>query len=366
MAILVVSFLFVFGIPKRLSGAIYNSRLVTWSRLRDLASLEPIDVHVHLDGTGPAFALLLNDLRMNVLDILYVDDKSENRHAMEPQRHDALNLIASIGNRVKLCTSFTPFSFQDPAFTEDTIRALDQDFANGAIAVKIWKNIGMELQSAPGKYVMPDDAAFAPLYRNIAAHHKTLIAHIADPDEAWGRKDQYSNYYSLYPEWDMVKVEGAPRKADILQARDHVLAANPDLLVIGAHLGSLADHLDQLASLFDRYPNFAVDTSGRILHLMTQPRDEVRQFLIKNQDRILYGTDLYIPPGQEDRTTARAFRSKYLLDWRCYATSDRFTFHGHTVQGLNLPAVVLEKLYRKNAVHWLPGIVASAHSASQM
>ena len=52
---------------------------------------------------------------------------------------------------------------------------------------------------------------------------------------------------------------------------------------------------------------------------------------------------------------------QYLLDWRyAFSSDDMFDYHGHQVEGLNLPLPVLEKLYHDNALRWIPGIDASA------
>ena len=59
-----------------------------------------------------------------------------------------------------------------------------------------------------------------------------------------------------------------PRKETILAARDHLLAENPKLRVVGAHLGSMETDVDEIAKRFDRYPNFAVDTAARMEYLM--------------------------------------------------------------------------------------------------
>ena len=71
-----------------------------------------------------------------------------------------------------------------------------------------------------------------------------------------------------------------------------MLAAHPKLRVIGCHLGSMEHDVDEIAKRLDRYPNFAVDTAARVVNLMAQPREKVRAFLIKYQDRVLWGTDL--------------------------------------------------------------------------
>ena len=153
------------------------------------------------------------------------------------------------------------------------------------------------------------------------------------------------------------------RKRMSSEARDHVLAMNPDLRIIGAHLGSMEGHLDDLAIRLDRYPNFAVDTAARVRRLTMQPRDKVRAFILKYQDRILYGTDLSFGPETRhtDAATALAWEDEYRLDWRYFATGDTFDYRGQKAEGLNLPRSVLKKLYHDNAVRWIPGIDAKPH-----
>jgi predicted TIM-barrel fold metal-dependent hydrolase len=247
-----------------------NPYSLTGSALAEFTSLEPIDAHTHISQTGPAFARMLERLHMHVLDILYVDDTDPNHTSMEPQKQDTIKFIASSMGHVQLCTTFNPFQFNNANFSKEAIKTLNQDFANGAVAAKIWKNVGMQLKNQSGQYVMPDDPRFAPIYSDIAAHDKTLIIHAADPDAAWDA--QYptasgAKYYSQHPQWDMSKKPDAPSKKAVLDARDHLLVVNPELRVIGAHLGSMENQLDDLANRLDRYPNFAVDTAARVRRL---------------------------------------------------------------------------------------------------
>ena len=201
-----------------------------------------------------------------------------------------------------------PYGFEETGFAQRAVRQLDADFAAGAIAVKIYKVMGMEMKSKAGKYVMPDDPAFEPIYKDIAAHHRTVVAHIAEPDSCWQPPNPSSpdyDYYKEHPEEYAYAHPEWPSKAAILAARDHLVEENPKLRVVGAHLGSMEADVDQMAQRFDRYPNFAVDTAARIPYFMLQPREKVRAFLIKYQDRILYGTDLGGTPDgghRKDRT----------------------------------------------------------------
>ena len=296
--------------------------------MAEFTSLEPIDAHTHISQSGPAFVGMLERLHMHVLDILYADDTDPYRTSLEPQKQDALKFVASSMGRAQLCTTFDPFGISRANFSKAAIDSLNQDFARGAVAVKIWKNIGMEIKNASGQYVMPDDLRFEPIYQDIAAHHKTLVAHVADPDVSWQPQDPkaaHLNYYAAHPEWLMSRKPGAPEKEAILQARDHLLAMNPDLRVVGAHLGSMEDDLDGLATRFELYPNFAVDIAARMRKLETKPREEVRAFILKYQDRILFGTDLRFDSGTTDQAAADMWANEYALEWRYFATDSMGT-----------------------------------------
>jgi predicted TIM-barrel fold metal-dependent hydrolase len=334
---------------------------LTGSNLEEFRSIEPIDAHTHVFQTSPELIRLFQRLHIHTLDILYVDDQNPYLKELEPQKTDGRSFVASSVGLAQLCTTFNPFQVGRPRFPNDTIAELNRDFANGAVAAKIWKNIGMEIVDSSGRYLMADDPIFEPVYKDIAAQGKTLIIHSADPDEAWGLHPPGSStkYYEANPQWDMSKKSGAPDKQTILKARDHLLAGNPDLRVVGAHFGSMEDHLDEVADRFDRYPNFAVDTAARVSRLVFQPRDKVRAFFLKYQDRILYGTDLHLYAGAIDPGIFESWEKQYARDWRYFATDDTFEYLGQRVEGLNLPRPVLKKLYHDNAVRWIPGIVAA-------
>ncbi len=329
--------------------------------LKAFSSLDPVDTHTHVFRDDPSFETLLNRLHLHILDILYVNDHDDYLKALNPALDDVLTIVHANRGRVHLCTTFSPYKFNETHFTEDTIRQLNENFLQGAIAVKIWKTLGMEVKNSKGQYVLPDDPALEPIYRDIAAHNKTLIAHVAEPDIAWQPPNPAAldySYYQEHPEWFMYGRPGAPSKKQILEARDRMLRKNPKLRVVGAHLGSMEDNIDDIAEHFDRYQNFVVDTAARVPHLVVQPREKVRAFVLKYQDRILYATDLEFLPNASPKDVEAEWEDQYALDWRYFATSATFDYEGHRVQGLALPRSVLRKLYHDNAVHWIPGVLS--------
>src|SRR5438128_1630436 len=128
--------------------------------LAAFAAIHPIDTHVHVFKTDPAFQALLEQLNLKLLNILVMDDTNSARKLLQPQVDDALSLMRSSRGHVALCTTFDPYKFDSPTFSADAIKQIDHDFAEGAIAVKVWKNIGMEIKDRNGKYIMADNSKF--------------------------------------------------------------------------------------------------------------------------------------------------------------------------------------------------------------
>jgi len=327
--------------------------------LRAFSAIHPIDVHVHVFKTDPAFQKMLEQLNLKLMDILVMDDSNPHRKQLQGQIDDAQALVRSSHNHVALCTTFDPYKFADGSFSADAIHQIDRDFAQGAVAVKIWKNIGMQIKDGSGQYVMADDPKFEPIYKDIATHGKTLMTHQAEPDVAWGPPDAADpswSYYQENPQWYVANRPGFPSKQKILEARDHVLAENPTLRMVGVHLGSMERDLDNIARHLDKYPNFAIDTAARMEYLMLMPPERVSAFLIKYQDRVLYGTDLDLHADAEIADALTEWQSTYARDWKFLATGETLIVQGKQVHGLSLPRPVLRKIFRDNATHWIPGL----------
>lgn len=335
----------------------------TLSELNSFASLEPIDTHAHVYQRNPAFYAMLQRLHMHILDICVDDDHGSFKNKFPLEIKDDLEVVHASHGHAAFCTTFDPYKLRQRGFTQAAIRQINHNFAQGAIAVKIWKNIGMELKDSRGRYLLPDNPIFEPIYKDIAAHHKTLIAHVADPNSAWEAPNPASPDYTYFrdnPEWYMYGKPHPASKEEILRARDHILEENPNLRMVGAHLGSMESDFQELAQHLDRYPNFAVDMAARMPYLTMQPHASIIAFITKYQDRLIYGTDLGFSAAANPQTAVSNWERYYARDWRFLATNDTVEYHGHTFHGLALPRPILRKLYHDNAVHWFPGILSSA------
>ncbi|RUL88753.1 amidohydrolase family protein [Tautonia sociabilis] len=330
------------------------------TRAAEGADFVRIDTHVHIHQEAPALVAALGESGWKGLDIVVCPAVGDEPFDLDAKLEATRAVATRSEGSLSWASTFDARRFEEPEFVASTIDLLRETFEQGAIGVKIWKTIGMAIRSASGSYLLPDDPRLLPIYEAIRDAGKTLIAHLAEPDGAWlplNEENPEYSYYSRNPQWHMLGKEGAPPKEEILSARDRVLARYPDLRVVGCHLGSDEDDLDRLAARLDSYPNLAVDTAARVRYLARDDRDRVIAFLTRYQDRILYATDFSYRGGSE-ADASRSIAGRHDLDWEFFSSDSPMEYEGRPTRGLGLPDPVLRKIFRENALRWLPGLGA--------
>ena len=330
-----------------------------------------IDAHAHIGAVSPghlrAFVAFLEQYNLRWLNIC-VGGMDWAR--LSRQIGSAQALHAAQPDRIAWATSFTVTNWGEADWAKAANATIDDGFAGGAVAVKIWKDVGMVLKDPDGRYVMADDPRLDPVFSALAKNGRTLVAHLGEPRNCWLPVDQMTvdgdrRYFAANPQYHGLLHPEIPNYEAQVAARDRMLERHPALRVVGCHLGSLEYDVDELAKRLDKYPNFAVDLSARIVHLQIQPRDKVRAFLVKYQDRLLYGTDAQFGRGSgaegADPTKALArLAATYESDAKWFATDQELALEnvraGFKSRGVALPGPVLRKLYYENARKWYPGI----------
>jgi predicted TIM-barrel fold metal-dependent hydrolase len=344
-----------------------------------LKSIKKIDVHTHIRNDAPYLRKIMDDLNMKMVTVCVGGLNSER---MNIQIDSAKVFCKEYPRYYAWMTTFDLTKRNDPDWIKKTIDQLKDDFENGAVGVKIWKEIGMEIKDDQGNYIQVDDPMFDPIYKYIASQGKTILAHIGEPIQSWMpfhpiTDDRPASYWAKHPEYSFWDKPELPSYSDIMAARDHVLENHPNLKFVGAHLGSLEFDVDEIIKRLDKYPNFAVGIGGRTRYLMWQARGKVREFFINYQDRIMYGTDRNggmvkrggSPMMEADiEESIRLFLERHDLFFRYYATDEEIPWGNYviggkplpeptyTVRGLALPKEVLNKIFYENAVKWFPGV----------
>ncbi|MSU66380.1 MAG: hypothetical protein EXS38_09835 [Opitutus sp.] len=313
-----------------------------------------IDIHAHVFEDLPQYTAMLRRINGRAVNVcvMGLDGHLVLMHQI------ALDLYHQHPDLYPFTSTFDLTKINQPGYAQDVIAWLDGTFKNGAVAVKIWKDVGLEVKRPDGSFYLPDDPVFDPIYDHLAKVGKPLHAHLAEPLAAWLPLDPDSphyTYYSTNPVWHLYGKPQYPSHATIIAARDRIMAKHPDLIVIGAHLGSLEHDLAGIAQRLDRYPNFYIEVAARTRNLIRLPSDQVRALFLKYPDRIMYGTDLGWRPyagGQATDTLRRAYvarvEERYRSDYAYYAGHGPMQYDGRTVQALGLPRSVLEKFYHGN------------------
>ena len=325
----------------------------------DFNTLEKIDVHVHINSPDSA---LLDAAEADHFRLLTINVDYPDFPPLSEQSRIARQLIANHPATVAYAATFSMQGWDRPEWQQQVIQQLDAAFAAGAVAVKVWKNIGMEFRDSQGRLVMIDDPKFDPIFEFIRQRHRVLIGHQGEPYNCWLPISRMTvnndkDYFREHPQYHMFLHPELPSYEDQMAARDRMLAKNPELKFMGAHLASLEWSVDRLAGFLDRYPNTVVDLAARMGQVQYQShreRAKVRRFFIRYQDRLLYGTDLSQDPDGDPQELKRAAHDMWLRDWKYLAT--RLTFHvpelDAPVQGLGLPQNVVRKIYGSNAERW--------------
>ena len=330
---------------------------------KDFFTIKKIDAHIHLYTNNLDYAKQAAEDNFSLITI-NLDDVNEPP-PMEVQQQFALQQVKAFPKRVAYATTISIRNFNDSNWQQQTIAYLKNSFAKGAIAVKIYKVIGMALRDKNSKLVMIDDPRFDTIFNFIIQNKIPVLGHLGEPKNCWLPADKMTikgdrSYYTENPVYHMFLHPEFPSYETQIAARDHLLEKHPDLKFIGAHLGSLEWNVDELAKRLDKFPNMAVDMAARITHLQFQSVNnwqKVHDFMIKYQDRLLYATDDAIAADSDFSKMKNGIHAKRTSDWQFFTTNEKMKVadFDEPFKGLKLPKQVIDKIYRKNAENWYPG-----------
>lgn len=340
--------------------------------LEDFDRIEKIDAHVHLRTDFDT--VFIRQAARDKFSLLNVSVYTSPKLTPEAQENFSLKLISEFPDIVTYGTTFSLEGFTDNDWERKTLDYLEKSIARGAIAVKVWKNIGMELKNEKDELVMITDPAFDSILQLLVEKDITLLGHLGEPKNTWLPLEEMTvqgdrEYFRENPRYHMYHFPDLPSYEEQISARDQLLANNPDLRFVGAHLGSLEYDVNELAKRLDSYPNMAVDMAERISHLQHQAVTNwkgVRDFIIQYQDRLIYGTDLRAGASDiqakgltKPEEISEHAHQVWLRHWQFFTGDEEMQVPKVTgsFKGLKLPKTVVDKIYRTNAETWYPGLL---------
>jgi len=189
-----------------------------------------------------------------------------------------------------------------------------------------------------------DDDDMARMFDAMKDEGIPFLLHLSDPDTYYASRYTDTSVYTS-KERDLRELEG-------------VLKRHGSMKLQIAHFGAQSEihRLDNLARWFDTYPNFNIDTSSArwVSRELSKDPKKAREFIIKYQDRIVFGTDCVTWRPERDYYEGRYLALRLLLETAVkheplpFIDADTVDTGGTFINGLDLPQSVLRKIYWDN------------------
>jgi predicted TIM-barrel fold metal-dependent hydrolase len=233
----------------------------------------------------------------------------------------------------------------------------------GARGLKVLKTLGLYLREgvSKGPLVKIDDPRFDSMWETCGSLGIPVAIHVSDPEAFFLPIDRFNERFeelNNHPDWSFHDHD-FPSNAELLEARNRVIARHPKTQFIVLHVGNNAENLPYVGECMERFANMNVELAARIGELGRQPRMS-RKFFDKYQDRILFGTDA-VPNGTD--TPQQIFNEQlYEIYYRFLETEDEYFDYAPAptppqgrwrIYGLGLPDGILKKVYFQNAARLL-------------
>jgi uncharacterized protein len=233
----------------------------------------------------------------------------------------------------------------EPNFSTEMVKQLDDAVHRGARGLKVLKDLGLGVRDKSGKLVAIDDPRIDPVWEECGRLGIPVAIHSTDPEAFFTPTDKYNERYEELmrnPSWSFYGPQ-FPSKQQLLDERNHIIAKHPHTTFVALHVANWPENLDAVSGWLQKYPNMVVEFGAREAELGRQPR-RARQFFMDFQDRILFGTD------------SEPSEKMYANYFRWLETGDEYFDYWDSpgqgrwkIYGMELPDAVLEKVYHANA-----------------
>ena len=242
-----------------------------------------------------------------------------------------------------------------PGWSQKAAAQLEGDIKAGARGLKIFKDLGLRIRKADGSRLKVDDPDLDPVWDVCGRLGVPVLIHTAEPQEFFEPIDVRNERWlelalfkdRRYPAGEF------PRFEELLAERDRMFRKHPKTTYIGAHFAYRGNDLAKAQEMLDTMPNVHLEVAAILAELGRQPK-AAHDFFVKNQNRVLFGKDSFQP-------------DEYPYYWRTFETGDEYfdyyrDYHAFwKLYGMSLPDEVLKKLYYKNALALVPGLVKTAY-----
>ncbi len=248
-------------------------------------------------------------------------------------------------DRFRFWCCFDYTDIDTPEGMENSLKTLERYHEMGAVGVGELGDKGFgDLYARPveGNGIHIDDPRIKPLLAKCAELRMPVSIHIGEPIWMYLPMDETNDGLPNGAVWHVDTTDvNCLGYYGLINTFENAVRENPQTLFIACHYLNMTHDWPRLGEMLDKYPNMYVDIAARVAEAAQTPR-ATREFLIKYQDRVLFGTD----NGMGADMYHNIFRVLETNDEHFYVPE--FNYHWY-LSGFNLPDEVLQKIYYKNA-----------------
>lgn len=178
-----------------------------------------------------------------------------------------------------------------------------------------------------------DDARYDLMYDYAEKNKIPIVIHASGPEFCWAEGGRFAeSEFGFFDYYDEL---------------DRMMSKFPKLKVTFAHMNFITGHIDMAADFLDKWENVYYDfTPNQFMYLDFQKNaDEWKDFFIRYQDRLIYGTDIGSNTKDIDGTEADSLVHMV----RGFFEEDKpYSELGYDFIPIPLEDSLLKKIYREN------------------
>ncbi len=314
------------------------------------AKFPVVDIHNHTTiGAGNVDGIIKE---MDALNLRVLTNLSGGSGAALKQKVDFIR-SSPYKDRFRVFATVTWSGAGGSGWKDREVAALRQGVKDGAIGLKVFKDLGLSSRKADGSRLKLDDPDLDPIWQVCAELNIPVLIHTADPEQFFTTIDNHNERWlelGLFPNRAYPQ-DRFPSFETLMQERDTMFTRNPKTRYIAAHFGWHGNDVARSARMLDSMPNVYLEVAAVLYEFGRQPR-AWGAFFTKYQNRVLFGKDTYEA-------------TEYPYYWRVFETTDEyFDYYRHyhafwKLNGMALLDGVLKKLYYENAIKITPGLPQS-------
>ena len=230
------------------------------------------------------------------------------------------------------------------SIAKDFLRQAEEYFSVGYDGIKMLEGYPSLLKV---RGIALDDEIYDSYYAFMEENGYPILMHIANPKENWdiSKADKFAIqagrvYDSSYP-----------TKEEITEQTFSVMKKHPKLKLILAHWGFFSQEKENAERFLGEYENTMLDITPGGEQYLTMAKDwEYWLAFIKNyKERILYGTDFYAFPDEDEADWRICFQRRPNFVRQFFETDTQHEYLGEKFHGVLVEKSLRKKIYRENA-----------------